>query len=208
MSGSKIKVLYVEDHTMVREALARLIDAQADMKVVAAAASGEEAVELFKRHDPDVTLMDLQLPGISGVEAIHRIRRIRDARIIVLTMYRGDEDIYRALSAGAVTYLLKDMVSDDLIRVIRDVHAGKRPTSPAVRVGLEERASKPTLTPRELDVLQLIASGMRDREIAVSLGISEGTVHIHVKNILSKLDARDRRAAFNIALRRGIVHIG
>src|SRR5262245_49917145 len=145
MPGAKIKVLYVEDHAMVREALSHLINAQPDMRVVASTSSGLEALELFGRYRPDVTLMDLQLPGITGVEAIHRLRELdNQARIVVLTMYRGDEDIFRALNAGAVTYLLKDMVSDDLIRVIREVHEGKKPKLPEVRLRLEERARRPS----------------------------------------------------------------
>jgi len=178
------------------------------MQVVASAASGEEAVELFQQHRPDVTLMDLQLGAINGVETIRAIRQVDPrARIVVLTMYQGDEDIYRALDAGAMAYLLKDTLSDDLIRVIRDVHAGRQPVDPDVQARLETRASRPTLTPRETQVLELIAEGMRNWEIAEALRLSEETVEVHVKNIRTKLDVKDRTAAVNVALKRGIIHI-
>lgn len=178
------------------------------MEVVASATSGEEAVALFGEHRPDITLMDLQLGPMSGVEAIRAIRRLQpEARIVVLTMYQGDEDIYRALQAGAVAYLLKDTLSDDLIRVIREVHAGAAPSSAAVEAGLAARAARPTLTPREIQVLELIAEGMRNREIAQVLRVSEETVDVHVKNIRTKLDVDDRTAAVNVAIRRGIIHI-
>jgi two-component system NarL family response regulator len=153
--------------------------------------------------------MDLRLRGMSGVEAIRAIRRIDpDARVVVLTMYQGDEDIYRALEAGATTYLLKDTLADDLIQVIRDVKAGKQtPISAEVQARLAERSVRPELTPREIEILNLISQGMQNREIATSLGISEATAQVHVKNILAKLDVRHRTAALNVALRRGIVHI-
>src|SRR5215471_12869848 len=147
MKPVPIRVLCVDDHRIVREGIALIITRQPDMQVVGAAATGEEAVQLFKRHRPDVTLMDLQLTAMSGLEAIQAIRREQaDARIIVLTMYQGDEDIHRALAAGATTYLLKDTLSDDLIRFVREVHAGRRPIRPDVKVRLDERAAQPTLT--------------------------------------------------------------
>ncbi len=178
------------------------------MEVVASAASGEEAIELFRAHTPDITLMDLQLGGITGVETIQAIRRIEpDARIVVLTMYQGDEDIYRALQAGAAAYLLKDTLSDDLIRVIREVHSGAHSTAADVTARLAERASRPTLTPREIQVLELIAEGMRNREIATVLGLSEETVDVHMKNIRAKLEVNDRTAAVSVAIKRGIIHI-
>jgi two-component system NarL family response regulator len=200
----------VDDHRIVREGVALIIKRQTDMDVVGMAATGEEALELFKSCHPDVTLMDLRLRGMSGVEAIKAIRRIDpSARVVVLTMYQGDEDIYRALEAGATTYLLKDSLADDLIQVIRDVKAGKQTTiSPEVQARLAERSVRPELTPRELEILQLISQGMQNKEIAASLGISEATTQVHVKNILAKLDVRHRTAALNVALRRGIVHIG
>jgi DNA-binding NarL/FixJ family response regulator len=203
-----IRVLCVDDHRLVREGVALIIDRESDMQVVALAANGEEAVALFKRERPDVTLMDLQLPVLSGLDAIKEIRREDpDARIIVLTMYQGDEDIHRALSAGAATYLLKDTLSDDLIRFVREVHTGRRPLRPEVKARLDERAAQPTLTPREIQVMELVAAGKRNKEIASILGISEETVQVHLKNIFVKLKVSERTAAVNVALRRGIVHI-
>src|SRR5262245_4058384 len=178
------------------------------MEVVAQATTGEQAVELFRTHRPDVTLMDLQLPGMSGLEAIRQIRgEFPDARVVVLTMYQGEEDIYRALEAGAASYLLKDTLTDDLIRVVRDVHAGKPTLSDSVNARLASRAAQPVLTPREIAVVQLIAKGMRNKEIAVALGVSEETAKMHVKNILGKLHVNDRSAVVAVALRRGILHI-
>lgn len=204
----RIRVLCVDDHRIVREGIALIIERQPDMEVVASAASGEEAIELFRRHRPDVTLMDLQLGGLSGVDAIRAIRQhAPTARIVVLTMYQGDEDIFRALQAGAATYLLKDTLSDDLIRVVRDVYAGKPTLGADVEARLAERAAGPTLTPREIQVMELVSQGMRNKEIAAALGISEETAQVHVKNILAKLKVKDRSAAINVALRRGIIHI-
>jgi DNA-binding NarL/FixJ family response regulator len=204
----RIRVLCVDDHRIVREGLSLIIGRQPDMDVVGLAASGEEAVELFLRLTPDVTLMDLQLGAMGGVEAIRVIRHHQPgARIVVLTMYQGDEDIYRALEAGAATYLLKDTLSDDLVRVVRQVHAGDHPIMPHVEARLAERAAGPTLTRREVQVIELISQGMRNREIAASLGISEETAHVHVRNILAKLRVKDRSGAINVALRRGIIHI-
>ncbi len=209
MDTDAIRVLCVDDHQVVREGISLIIDRQADMVVVGAAATGEEAVALFERERPDVTLMDLQLRSMGGVDAIRAIRRLDPAaRVVVLTMFRGDEDIHRALEAGASTYLLKDTLSDDLVRVVRDVHAGREPpVSADVQAMLAEHAARPRLTPREVQVVELISLGMRNKEIAVSLGISEETVQVHVKNILAKLEVQDRTAAVNVALRRGIIHI-
>ena len=203
-----IRVLCVDDHRIVREGVALIIDREPDMQVVGSAATGEEAVALFKRERPDVTLMDLQLPTMTGLEAIQAIRREdSDARIIVLTMYQGDEDIHRSLAAGAATYLLKDTLSDDLIRFVREVNAGRRPIRPEVKARLDERATQPTLTPREIQVMELVKDGKRNKEIASLLGISEETVQVHLKNIFAKLKVSERTAAVNVALRRGIVHI-
>jgi two-component system NarL family response regulator len=184
----EISILYVEDHAIVREAITQFLNLQPDIRVVAVAASGEEALDLFRRHRPDVTVMDLQLPGISGVEAIRALRaEFPEARIVVLTMYQGDEDIHRALEAGAASYLLKDSVSDDLLRVVREVHAGKQPTLPAeVSSRLAARGMNAPLTRRERDVVELIAAGMRNKEIASTLGISEETVHGYIKNVFAK----------------------
>jgi two-component system, NarL family, response regulator len=208
MVKSRIRVLCVDDHRIVREGIGLIIARQADMEVVGSAATGEEAVLLFRRERPDVTLMDLQLPTMSGLDAIRSIRREdAEARIIVLTMYQGDEDIHRALSAGATTYLLKDTLSDDLIRFVREVHAGRSPIRADVKARLDERAGQPTLTPREVQVMELVYEGRRNKEIATLLGISEETVQVHLKNIFAKLKVGERTAAVNVALRRGIVHI-
>ena len=208
MVKAHIRVLCVDDHRIVREGIGLIIARQADMEVVGSAATGEDAVLLFKRERPDVTLMDLQLPTMSGLEAIRAIRHEdAEARIIVLTMYQGDEDIHRALSAGATTYLLKDTLSDDLIRIVREVHAGRSPIRADVKARLDERAGQPTLTPREVQVMELVYEGRRNKEIATLLKISEETVQVHLKNIFAKLKVGERTAAVNVALRRGIVHI-
>lgn len=204
-----IRVLCVDDHRIVRDGVALIISQQPDMEVVGLAATGEEAVALFDRLRPDVTLMDLQLPSMSGLDALREIKRLDSgARVVILTMYKGDEDIYRAMNAGAATYLLKDTVADDLIRVIREVHAGGRPIRPDVQAVLDERAEHPPLTSREVEVLELVYRGRRNKEIAAVLLISEETVRVHLKNIFAKLDVTDRTAAVNVALRRGIIHIG
>jgi two-component system NarL family response regulator len=207
-SSDRIRVLCVDDHRVMLDGLALLIGRQPDMQVVATAFTGDEAVSQYAKVRPDVTLMDLQLPGTNGLDAI---RRIRDAdpgaRIVVLTMYQGDEDIYRALEAGAATYLLKDTLSDELVNVIRQVHDGDRPLTPEVEALLEGRRHQPALTPREVQVVGLIAEGLRNKEIAVALGISEQTAKVHVKNILAKLHVSDRAAVIPVALRRGIVHL-
>jgi len=207
-SSGVIRVMCVDDHRIVREGISVIIDREPDMSVVGTASTGEEAVAVFKRKRPDVTLMDLQLPRMTGLEAIREIRQEDPAaRIIVLTMYQGDEDIHRALAAGAATYLLKDTLSDDLIRFVREVHSGRRPLRPEVRAALDERASAPTLTPREIQVMELVAEGRRNKEIASSLAISEETVQVHLRNIFAKLKVSERTAALNVAIRRGIVHI-
>jgi DNA-binding NarL/FixJ family response regulator len=206
----RIGILVVDDHRILRDGLALIIGRERDMEVVGSAATGEEAVTAFQQaRRPDVVLMDLQLPKMSGVEAIRAIRAAdADARIVVLTMYDGDEDIHRALEAGASTYLLKDSLADELIRVVREVHAGRRPLQPDVQARLESRAARPTLTQREMDVLALVSEGQRNKEIAASLSIAEETVEVHMKNIFTKLDVHDRTAAVYVALRRGIIHIG
>jgi DNA-binding NarL/FixJ family response regulator len=207
--GHGIRILCVDDHAIVREGITLIINQQPDMRVVAAAGTGEEAVRMFRSERPDVTLMDLRLQSGSGTAAIEAIRRENpDARIIVLTMYDGDEDVHRALKAGAITYLLKDTLSDDLISVVRAVHSGQRPIGAAVEARLAEHATHPALTPREFEVLELLAQGLRNKEIAASLGIREGTVQVHVKSIFLKLNVNDRLAAISVALRRGVVHVG
>ena len=209
MNGSRIRVLCVDDHRIVRDGIALIIGQEPDMHVVGAAATGHEAVALFDRHQPDVTLMDLRLGETSGVDAIREIRsRSPEARIVVLTMYEGDEDIYRAHEAGAVTYLLKDTLASDLIRVLRLVHAGHRPLLPEIEARLALRATRPSLTARETQVLDLMAAGMRNKEIGTALGIAEGTVQNHAKSIFAKLSVNDRNAAVYVAARRGLVHLG
>ena len=208
MAKSRIRILCVDDHRLVLNGIELMIGRQPDMSVVGSATTGEEAVSLFQQHRPDITLMDLQLPVMTGLEAIRAIRHLSpDARIIVLTMYHGDEDIHRALAAGAATYLLKDMLSDDLMRVIREVHAGQRALLPEIQVRLDERATRPSLTPREVQVTELVGRGLRNKEIATELRISEETVQVHVKSILTKLGVNDRTAAVNVAMRRGIIHL-
>jgi two-component system NarL family response regulator len=208
MQTPRIRVLCVDDHRIVREGITLIISRQPDMEVVASAASGEESIDLHRQYRPDVTLMDLQLGGMSGVDAIRNIRReTPGARIVVLTMYQGDEDIFRALEAGASTYLLKDTLSDDLLRVVREVYAGNQPIRPEVEALLAKRAAGSTLTNREIEVIDLIAQGMRNKEIAATLGISEETAQVHVKHILAKLKVKDRSAAITVALKRGIIHL-
>lgn len=203
-----ITVLCVDDHRIVREGLRMIINAEPDMTVIETAATGREAVERYRRSSPDITLMDLRLPDITGVEAILAIRRFdAEARIIVLTMYTGDEDIHRAIDAGASTYLLKDTLADDLPRIVRDVHTGRRTLPPDVQAKLEERAAHPTLTTREIEVMELVAAGRRDKEIALALSISNQTARVHMKNIFAKLGVSDRTEAMGVAIRRGIIHL-
>ncbi|MBV9306967.1 MAG: response regulator transcription factor, partial [Acidobacteriaceae bacterium] len=192
----------------VRQGLVALIKTVEDMQVVGEACDGKQAVELFRQQQPDVTIMDLRLPHMNGVEAITAIRRdFPSARIIVLTTYDGDEDIYRALQAGARGYLLKDMSGDDLMDAIRTVHAGRSRIPPAVAQRLADRLGGPDLTGRELDVLKLIVSGKSNKEIGRDLFISEATVKTHINSLLSKLGVSDRTQAATTALQRGIVHL-
>lgn len=205
---NKIRVQCVEDHAVVREGICLKINLQPDMEVVATAATGEQAVALYSTVRPDVTLMDLQLPAMTGLAAIQAIRAIDpSARIVVLTMYQGEEDIHRALQAGAATYLLKGTLSDDLIRIVREVHAGERPIPPDVAATLASRIPGSALTERETEVVTLMATGMHNKEIAAQLNISNETVRNHAKNIFAKLQVPDRTAAVMDALRRGIIHL-
>jgi len=203
------RILVVDDHPILRKGLAAIIDPEPDMEVVASASSGMQAVELFREKKPDLTIMDLTLtPEMTGIEAIQAIRReSSDARVIVLSAYKGVEDIYKALEAGAATYLLKDSLGDDLIPIIREVHAGGGPIPPEVGRKLADRVSQPALTAREVEVLHLVAKGMRNKEIGAHLNISEETAQGHVKNILSKMQVHDRTEAVIIAIRRGILHL-
>jgi two-component system, NarL family, response regulator len=206
--GAAIRVLCADDHRLMREGIARIVGVQSDMKVIAQASDGEQAVEEFRRVRPDVTLMDLEMPTMGGLQAIRTIRHeYPEARIVVLTMYHGDEDIHRAIAAGAMGYLLKDTLPDDLVRVIRDVHSGQRAIPPEIAAALEQRASQPTLTFREFQVLELLATGKRNKEIAAALGISGDTASAHIKSIFQKFNVHDRTAALAEALRRGIIHI-
>jgi DNA-binding NarL/FixJ family response regulator len=208
LAARRIRVLCVDDHRLMREGVARIVGVQGDMEVVAEASTGDQAVAQFVAHRPDVTLMDLQLPVMNGIDAIRRIREHdAGARIVVLTMYHGDEDIHRAFEAGAMGYLLKDTIPDDLIHVIREVHDGRPVVSPDIKQALEQRASQPALTLREFQVLELLAAGMRNKEIASALGVSTDTVGAHVKRIYAKFDVHDRTAALAEAIRRGIIHI-
>jgi DNA-binding NarL/FixJ family response regulator len=203
-----IRILCVDDHRIVREGLSLIIGRQSDMEVVGTASSGEEAVELFTHLKPDITLMDLNLRGMSGLDAIKAIRRSDPrARLVVLTMHNGEEYIHRALEAGAASYVLKDTLSDTLVDTIRDVHEGRRTLAPDVEARLAERAGNAHLTPREVQVVELISQGMRNKEIAATLGISFETAQVHVKNILAKLKVQDRTAAVSVAVRRGIIQL-
>jgi DNA-binding NarL/FixJ family response regulator len=203
-----IRVLCVDDHRLMREGITRIVAVHPDMEVVAQASNGDQAVAEFLMHRPDVTLMDLRLPVMDGTEAIRVIRSHDEtARIIVLTTYEGDEDVHRAFEAGAMGYLLKDSIPEDLIHVIREVHAGRRVVAPEMQQLLEERASHPVLTLRERQVMELIARGMRNKEIASRLGITPHTTGAHVKNIYTKLGVHERTAALGEAIRRGLVHM-
>jgi two-component system NarL family response regulator len=199
--------MVVEDHQVVRQGFSALLRTVDDFAVAAEAGTGEQAVALFREHVPDVTLMDLRLPGMGGVEAIGAIRKdFPEARIIVLTTFDGDEDIYRALQAGARGYLLKGMNIEELIDAIRIVHRGKSRIPPAVAERLAERLAGPALTERETDVLRLIVAGKSNKEIGTALFISEATVKTHINNMLGKLGVTDRTQAATTALQRGIVH--
>jgi two-component system NarL family response regulator len=206
---ARIRILLVDDHPIVRKGLASTIEPEPDMEVVASAGTGKDAVDLFRQHRPDVTIMDLGLtPEMTGTQAMQAIRaEFPQARIVVLSAFKGDEDIYRAFQAGAATYLLKESLSTDLIPIIREVHNGGGPIPPEVGRKLADRLQNPTLTGRETDVLQLIARGMRNKEIGNALCISEDTVQGHVKSILHKLKVHDRTEAVAVGIRRGIVRV-
>jgi DNA-binding NarL/FixJ family response regulator len=201
-----IRILAVDDHPVVRQGIAGLVAVHSDMSLVAEASNGREAIQQFRAHHPDITLMDLQMPEMGGLDALIVIRgEFPDARIIVLTTYTGDAQILRALKAGARAYLLKNSLHKELLETIRAVHAGKKTVSPEVSFQLAEHATDDSLTPAEVRVLRLIAEGNANKEIAAHLSVSEETVKSQVRNILSKLGANDRTHAAMIGLKRGII---
>ncbi|HEX4166104.1 MAG TPA: response regulator transcription factor [Bryobacteraceae bacterium] len=203
-----IRVLAADDHEIVRDGIASLIGTQSDMQLVAQASDGREAVEQFRKHQPDVTLMDLQMPDMNGIDAINAIRReFPDARIVVLTTYAGDAQVKRALQAGAQGYLLKGLLRKELLDTIRAVHGGRKRLSPEIAAEIAEHAMDVALTPREIAVLKLIAAGNANKEIAAQLHISEEGVKGSVKSILLKLGANDRAHAAILGLKRGIIEL-
>ncbi len=203
-----ITVLTVDDHPLIRTGLAAVINAEADLRLIGEAKNGEEALEAYRTLRPDIVLMDLRMPVMDGVSAILAIRdEYPAARIIALTTYEGDEDIYRALSAGAKGYLLKDMMRAELLQVIRSVYRGMRGIPPVVAAKLAEYTPRLELTPRELEVLQMVARGLSNREIGEALGRAESTMKVHVRSILQKLGTNDRTEAVTTAVRRGILRL-
>lgn len=206
MTDSCIRILCVDDHPIVREGIALILQLEQDMEVVGLAATADEAVAAFRTCNPDITLMDLNLAGSDGAAAIRAIRQLReDARVIVLTMHHGDEDIRGAFAAGATTYLLKEMLSRELVATVRAVYQGQRPISASVRTVLDATSSLPRLTHREIEVLNLVADGKRNKEVATSLGVSDDTVESHLKHVFAKLGVTERTTAVKVAVQRGII---
>ncbi|MBV9927477.1 MAG: response regulator transcription factor [Acidobacteria bacterium] len=207
-ADSPIRILSVDDHPMLRKGIAAVLATEEDMVLVAEAGNGHEAVEQFRAHRPDVTLMDLQMPVMNGTDAIIAIRKeFPEARIIVLTTYKGDVQAVRALKAGASGYLLKNMVWDELVGTIRSVHGGKKRIPPEIAIEMAEHRMDDALTEREIEVLREVAAGNANKVIALHLNVSEETVKTHMKSIISKLGANDRTHAVTIALKRGIIEI-
>jgi DNA-binding NarL/FixJ family response regulator len=205
---TNIRVFCVDDHPLLREGISAIIGNQSDMSLVAEAASGGEAIQKFREHQPDVTLMDLRLPDMSGIDALIAIRaEFPEARVIMLTTFEGDVEIQRSLEAGARGYLLKSMPPKELVEGIRQVHAGKKRIPPHLAAQLAEHLGAERLTEREIEVLKHVASGNRNRDIAERLFISEETVKVHIKHIMEKLGAADRTQAVAIAVRRGIIQL-
>jgi len=208
MKPSPIRVLCVDDHALVREGIAALVNRQTDMQVIAEATSGRDGIELFRIHRPDVALVDLRLPDIGGIEVIARILEENpDARIIVVSSSEGDVDIHRALSAGAMGYVLKGMPREELLQAVRKVHRGDKAIPPDVAAAVAGHLTDEPLTAREIEVLTVVATGARNKEIATTLGISEDTVKMHVKSIIAKLGAEDRTGAVTTAIKRGVIHL-
>lgn len=206
--SDQIRVFSVDDHPLLREGIAALVNNQPDMVLVAEASNGAEAIRLFKQYQPDVTLMDLRLPDMSGIDIVIAIRSdFPEARIIMLTTFEGDVEIHRALQAGARGYLLKNIPPSELLDVIRQVHAGKKRIPPEIASQLAEHMSDQNLTEREVEVLRQVADGNRNRDIAKNLFISEETVKVHIKHIMEKLGASDRTQAVSIGIRRGIIQL-
>jgi two-component system NarL family response regulator len=206
--ADKLRLMLVDDHYLVRMGLRSIIALEPDMTVCAEAATGEQARTLFRMHRPDVTLMDLRLPGMNGSETVHAIRtEFPDARIVMISTYVGDEEIYGALQAGAMAYLVKSVQREELASTIRKAAAGQRHIPPEVASRLADRVTRSQLSARELEVLRLLVSGRRNREIAGALLIAEGTVKLHVSSILGKLGAADRTEAVTVALQRGIIRL-
>jgi DNA-binding NarL/FixJ family response regulator len=209
MTNSKpIRILVVDDHFMVRMGLSASLNVEPDMEVVAEAANGEEALQAYRKHHPSLVLMDLRLPGMSGTDCTAAIiREFADASILVLSTHSGEEEIYRAMQAGARGYIVKSIIREELLRAVREVHQGRQYVDPIVASHLEERRSHRSLSGREVEVLQMVAKGLGNKEIASALNIAEVTVKLHVSHVLEKLSVKDRTQAATVALQRGIISL-